>query len=90
MKNEQIRENAERVADELIRLRDEARLKLNLLGKELRDRWSELDPHIDEIVRLVRTASESALERARALRDELRRELGRSKQDSTPPPAARP
>lgn len=90
MNTEQIRENTERVVKELTRLRDEVRVKLNLLGKELRDRWGEMDKQVDEVVHLARSASESVLERARSLRDELRRELARGKDTPTPPPAARP
>lgn len=83
METENIRENVDRVVADLVRLRDEARVRLNLLGKELRDRWSEVDQHVDEIARVARGASEAVLKRACELRDELRRELSKDK-----PPAS--
>jgi molybdenum-dependent DNA-binding transcriptional regulator ModE len=86
MNTENIKENVERVVEDLTRLRDEGRVRLNLLGKELRDRWAEIERQVEEIARQARDASGAALDRARELRDDLRRELGKGKE---PPPSSR-
>jgi molybdenum-dependent DNA-binding transcriptional regulator ModE len=85
MNTENIKENVERVVEDLTRLRDEGRVRLNLLGKELRDRWAEIERQVEEIARQARDASGAALDRARELRDDLRRELGKGKE---PPPSS--
>jgi hypothetical protein len=86
MNTENIKENVERVVDDLTRLRDEGRVRLNLLGKELRDRWGEIERQVEEVARLARDASGAALDRARELRDDLRRELGKGKEPPPPSP----
>ena len=86
MKTEDIKENVERVIEDLTRLRDEGRVRLNLLGKELRDRWAEIERQVEEVARLARDASGAALDRARELRDDLRRELGKGKEPPPPSP----
>jgi hypothetical protein len=83
-----LRENLDRVVAEVVRLRDEARVRLNLLGKELRDRWGDLDQQVDEVVRVARQASDAALTRARALREELQRELTQRRDPPASPPTA--
>jgi hypothetical protein len=86
MNTENIKENVERVVEDLTRLRDEGRVRLNLLGKELRDRWAEIERQVEEIARQARDASGAALDRARELRDDLRRELGKGKEPPPPSP----
>jgi molybdenum-dependent DNA-binding transcriptional regulator ModE len=86
MNTDHIKENVERVVEDLTRLRDEGRVRLNLLGKELRDRWAEIERQVEEIARQARNASGAALDRARELRDDLRRELGKSKEPPPPSP----
>jgi hypothetical protein len=84
MATENIKDNAERIIADLTRLRDEGRVRLNLLGKEVRDRWEVIERQVEEIAHVARGASGTALDRARELRDELRRELGKGQE--TPPP----
>ena len=61
-------------------------MRLNLLGKELRDRWGEIERQVEEVARQARDASGAALDRARELRDDLRRELGKGKEPPPPSP----
>jgi KaiC/GvpD/RAD55 family RecA-like ATPase len=86
MNTENIKDNAERIIADLTRLRDEGRVRLNLLGKEVRDRWAIIERQVEEIANLASGATDAALDRARLLRDELRRELRKGKE--TPPPSA--
>jgi hypothetical protein len=92
MNTDNVRENVqdswERIIRDLTRLRDEARVRLNLLGKELRDRWTEVDRQVEELARVARDGSGAVLQRACELRDELRRELRKDKQTPPPTPGA--
>lgn len=88
MKREEIGEKLQGVLADLTRMRDEARVQLNLLGKDLRDRWADLDDQIDQVIRLAKDTSEAALERASDLRDELRNELQKRRDQGAEPPAA--
>jgi hypothetical protein len=75
MNKQDIGETAQQIIDDIIRLRDQGRVRLSLLGMELRDRWHELDKQVDDAVRTAREVSDVTVERARALREKLRSEL---------------
>jgi hypothetical protein len=53
---------------------------------EVRGRWAIIERQVEEIATLASGATDAALDRARLLRDELRRELRKGKE--TPPPSA--
>jgi CheY-like chemotaxis protein len=39
-------------------LRDEVRVKLHLAGKDLKDQWSKLEPHLEEVEQAAKNLSE--------------------------------
>jgi hypothetical protein len=60
-------------------LRDEVRVSLHLAGLDARDQWARLEPHLAEVERAAREASEAsrvaltdAVAKLKAFRDSLR------------------
>jgi len=43
-------------------LRDEVRVKLHLAGKDLKDQWNKLEPHIDQVQDAAKNLSEASRE----------------------------
>ena len=41
-------------------LRDEVRVKLHLAGKDLKDQWNKLQPHLDEVEDAAKNLSEAS------------------------------
>jgi hypothetical protein len=76
MKTDDIAETGQQIIDDIVRLKDQGRVRWHLLGMEVRDRWEQLEKQADEAVRSARELTESTLERARSLREKLRSELG--------------
>ena len=78
-----IRNTLETSMQELRTLRDEIRVRLNLAGKEARDRWEQqLEPRLEKLEHQLRGATEAtmesirdAIERARASFQEYRAQL---------------
>lgn len=79
-----IRNTLETSMQELRTLRDEIRVRLNLAGKEARDRWEQqLEPRLEKLEQQLRSATDAtmeaireAIERARASFHEYRAQLG--------------
>jgi hypothetical protein len=60
---------------ELIRMRAETRLRLDLQRADAWQRWQWLSEQVDDVVSLSAKAPGVGLKRALALRNEIRREL---------------
>src|SRR5260221_13478328 len=41
-------------------LKDEVRVKLHLAGKDLKDQWNKLEPHLDDVEKAAKNLSESS------------------------------
>jgi hypothetical protein len=65
---------------ELLRtLRDEVRVTIHLAGMEAKDRWRQLEPHLEDVERAAREATEAsrtavveAVSSLKSLRDSLK------------------
>ncbi|WAS96092.1 hypothetical protein [Nannocystis punicea] len=66
-----LRNTLENSMQELRTLRDEIRVRLNLAGKEARDRWEQqMEPRIEKLEQQIRTATDATLE---SIRDAIER-----------------
>jgi hypothetical protein len=59
--NEDMRKQFEHDLAELKKMRDEIRVKLHLAGMEVKERWKQLEPKLEEIERKVEAGSEDIL-----------------------------
>ena len=59
--NEDVRKQFEHDLAELKKMRDEIRVKLHLAGMEVKERWKQLEPRLEEIERRVEAGSEEIL-----------------------------
>ncbi|MDC0720800.1 hypothetical protein [Nannocystis bainbridge] len=66
-----LKDTLENSMQELRTLRDEIRVRLNLAGKEARDRWEQqLEPHVEKLEQQIRSATDSTIE---SIRDAIER-----------------
>lgn len=66
-----LRTTLENSMQELRTIRDEIRVRLNLAGKEARDRWEQqLEPRLEKLEQQIRTATDATLE---TIRDAIER-----------------
>ncbi|MCY0987282.1 hypothetical protein OV203_09120 [Nannocystis sp. ILAH1] len=65
-----LKDTLENSMQELRTLRDEIRVRLNLAGKEARDRWEQLEPKLEQLEQQVRSATDATLE---SIRDAIER-----------------
>jgi hypothetical protein len=77
--HEPLKQHLRAVLADLEALRDEIRLDLHLASMDARDRWRELEPHLDQARVRAREVSKAAGEeladlarRARAVRDAIK------------------
>lgn len=88
--SEDVRKQFEHDLGELKKLRDEIRVKLHLAGLEVKERWKQLEPKLEEIERKVEAGSEELIgsttrlfeEVGRAFRELGERIVGKQGQDS--------
>jgi hypothetical protein len=62
----EIRLEIRKTLDRMTALRDEARVKLNLASKDVRDGWSRLEPKIEEAERAAEQATKATLQTIQA------------------------
>jgi hypothetical protein len=72
MNRDELNARVRNVMTELTRLRDEALVQINLAGKELKQRWAELDQRFDQVSSQARQLPDTALDKADALLGDLR------------------
>jgi hypothetical protein len=85
MRGDDVTERARQLSEELRReleslqtLRDEVRVRVHLAGMDVRRRWSELEPRIDDLLDSAKRLGEASVEAVReALRvmRELRKDM---------------
>ncbi len=71
--SEDVRKQFEHDLGELKKLRDEIRVKLHLAGMEVKERWKQLEPRLEEIERKVEAGSEELLGTTTRLFEEVGR-----------------
>jgi predicted nucleic acid-binding Zn-ribbon protein len=62
----EIRLEIRKTLDRMTALRDEARVKLNLASKDVRDGWNRLEPKIEEAERAAEQATKATLQTIQA------------------------
>jgi hypothetical protein len=72
MNREELNAKIRNAMSELTRLRDEARVQINLAGRELKQRWAELDERFEQVSSQAKQLPDSALEKADELLGDLR------------------
>lgn len=68
-------ENDTALVQQIKRLRDEIRLKLNLAGKDARDLWETLEPKVHEFERKAHEAGDRVVGELQKVGDQLRTQL---------------
>jgi hypothetical protein len=56
------KEAAKSALDELKRIRDEIRVKLHLANMEVKDRWNDLEPKLENLEKDIEGAGETVVE----------------------------
>lgn len=77
--SEDVRKQFDHDLGELKKLRDEIRVKLHLAGMEVKERWKQLEPRLEEIERKVEAGGEEIIGTTTRLFEEVGRafrELG--------------
>lgn len=59
--NDDVRKQFDHDLAELKKMRDEIRVKLHLAGMEVKERWKQLEPRLEEIERRVEAGGEEIL-----------------------------
>lgn len=59
--NDDVRKQFDHDLAELKKMRDEIRVKLHLAGMEVKERWKQLEPKLEEIERRVEAGSEELI-----------------------------
>jgi chromosome segregation ATPase len=96
--NDDVRKQFDHDLAELKKMRDEIRVKLHLAGMEVKERWKQLEPKLEEIERRVEAGSEEILgattrmfeEVGRAFREIGERFIRKPGQDDEPGQDAAP
>ena len=60
---------------QISRLRDEIRVKINLSGKDVRDLWENLEPKVHDFERKVHEAGDRVVGELQKVGDQLRTQL---------------
>lgn len=69
----ELRHEVNRTYDEILRLRDEVRVRLHLAAMDIRDEWDSIQPRFAEAERLAREASEASRAALRSFAEEIRK-----------------
>jgi len=67
--------NETTMLQQITRLRDEIRVKLNLAGKDVRDLWENLEPKVHDFERKVHEAGDRVVGELQKVGDQLRTQL---------------
>lgn len=56
----ELKKDVQKSLTHLQMLRDEVRVKLHLAGKDLKDQWSKIEPHLEEAEKAAKSLSETS------------------------------
>lgn len=64
-------EKTRKALDELKRVRDEIRVKIDLAGKETKRWWDELEPQLSQVETKIAAGGEKVADMSKAMADEM-------------------